>query len=437
MRQPPIELHRGELRVAGTALHLDAQRRAELRLRLPRPRRPHRPPRPDHRHPGHAGAHEPPARGAEAGPQGGAAAGRPTAQPFGLGALTLELFPAGHVLGSAQLRVTLEDGRTLGYSGDLCTDTPCAAEPAEVMPCDVLVLESTFGLPRYVFPPKEETLAAIRRFCDDALSDGVTPVLYGYALGKAQEILAFLAGAGYACRCHPIVHAINRIYEAHGVALPGVRPLDAEAVAAGEVVVVPQQLAWSPAMKSVRRRRTAVLTGWAIDGDRMFQGVDAAFPLSDHCDYPSLLRLRPGHRRRPGLHRPRPRRPAGGGPAPGGDPGRAAAGGEPARASVVQGARDRAHRQRRRRGAAPRQVRPQGPEGRPAQPRLQDVPHPQGEGERGARAARAAAGGGRQDRDLGRRAEAAGRAGPGRGARRAGGAGRGWRCSSRTTTCWW
>ena len=288
MRQPPIELHRGELRVAGTALHLDAQRRAACAFV-------------SHAHGDHIGRHDrtiaTPAtlalmnhrlgepkrvRRAEQMPVG-------YRQPFGLGPQTLELFPAGHVLGSAQLRVTLEDGRTLGYSGDLCTDTPCAAEPAEVMPCDTLVLESTFGRPRYVFPPKQETLAAIRRFCDDALSDGVTPVLHGYALGKAQEILAFLSGAGYACRCHPVVHAINRIYEVHGVPLPGVRPIDAEGVAAGEVVVVPQQLAWSPAMKAVRRRRTAALTGWAIDGERMFRGVDAAFPLSDHCDFPSLL----------------------------------------------------------------------------------------------------------------------------------------------------
>jgi len=288
MRQPPIELHRGELRVAGTALHLDAQRRAACAFV-------------SHAHGDHIGRHdrtiatpatlalmnhrlgEPKrARKAEQLPVG-------YRQPFGLGLQTLELFSAGHVLGSAQLRITLEDGRTLGYSGDLCTDTPHAAERAEVMACDTLVLESTFGRPRYVFPPKEETLAAIRRFCDDALSDGVTPVLYAYALGKAQEILAFLSAAGYACRCHPVVQAINRIYEAHGVALPGVRPIDATGALAGEVVVVPQQLAWSPAMKAVKRRRSAALTGWAIDGERLFRGVDAAFPLSDHCDFPSLL----------------------------------------------------------------------------------------------------------------------------------------------------
>jgi putative mRNA 3-end processing factor len=208
--------------------------------------------------------------------------------PFGLGELTLELFPAGHVLGSAQLRVT-RDGISLGYTGDLCTEPTCAAEAAEVMACDVLVLESTFGLPRYVFPPKAEILAAVRRFVDDALSDGATPVLLGYALGKAQEILKHLADLGYPCRAHPVVHAVNRVYEEHGVQLPGVRALGPEGPARGEVVVCPPHLSQSAAMRGVRRRRTAVLTGWALDGTRYFRGVDAAFPLSDHADFPSLV----------------------------------------------------------------------------------------------------------------------------------------------------
>ncbi len=288
MRLPPIELHRGELRVTGSPLHLDARRRAPCAFV-------------SHAHGDHIGRHDrtiatpatlalmrhrlgEPKRAARAEhlPVG-------YRQPFGLGPLTLELFSAGHVLGSAQLKVTLPDGRTLGYTGDLCTDTTHAAERSEVMPCDVLVMESTFGLPRYVFPPKEETLARVRRFCDDALADGVTPVLLGYSLGKAQEILAFLLSAGYACRAHPVVHAVNKVYEAFGVPLQGVKVLDPEQPPVGEVVVVPPQLAWSPAMRGVQRRRTAMLTGWAIDGDRFFKGVHAAFPLSDHCDFPSLL----------------------------------------------------------------------------------------------------------------------------------------------------
>jgi putative mRNA 3-end processing factor len=192
------------------------------------------------------------------------------------------------VLGSAQIRVT-RDGISLGYSGDLCTQPTDAAEPAEVMPCDVLVLESTFGLPRYVFPPKAEVLAAIRRFVDDALSDGATPVLLGYALGKAQEILKHLAERGYRCRAHPLVHGVNRVYEEMGVTFPGVRPLGPEGSERGEVVVCPPHLAGSSSMRGVRRRRTAVLTGWALDGGRHFRGVDAAFPLSDHADFPSLV----------------------------------------------------------------------------------------------------------------------------------------------------
>jgi putative mRNA 3-end processing factor len=209
--------------------------------------------------------------------------------PFGLGELTLELFPAGHVLGSAQIRIQ-RDGRAVGYTGDLCTERSHAAEPAEVMGCDALVIESTFGQPRYVFPPKAETLERVREFVDDALSDGVTPVLLGYALGKAQEILKFLSELGYRCRAHPTVFAVNRVYEAHGVALPNVRMLGPEGPSRDEVVVAPPHLARGSAMRGVARKRTAVLTGWAVDGARWFHGADAAFPLSDHADFPSLVR---------------------------------------------------------------------------------------------------------------------------------------------------
>ncbi len=287
MRRLPVEIHRGELRVAGSALHLDARKRVECAFV-------------SHAHGDHIGRHdrtiatpatlalmrhrlgEPKRRKTEALPVG-------FREPFGLGEMTLELFAAGHVLGSAQLRVE-RDGRSVGYTGDFCAEPNHAAERAETMRCDVLLLESTFGHPRYVFPPKEEILAAVRAFVDETLSGGATPVLLGYALGKAQEILKFLAGAGYRCAVHPVVHAVNRVYEEHGVALPNVRALPPEGPEPLEVVVAPPHLARSPAMRGIRRRRTAVLTGWALDGNRFFRGADAAFPLSDHADFPSLVR---------------------------------------------------------------------------------------------------------------------------------------------------
>lgn len=273
--------------MTGTALALDAKRRAACAFV-------------SHAHGDHIGRHdrtiataptlalmrhrlgEPRKKPSEALPAGYRA-------PFGLGELTLELFSAGHVLGSAQLRVS-RGNLAVGYTGDLCTEPTHAAEAAEVMPCDVLVMESTFGHPRYVFPPKGETLARIRGFVDDAFADGVTPVLLGYALGKAQEILKYLSDLGYRCRAHPTVHAVNRVYEAHGVALPNVRVLGPEGPERDEVVVAPPHLARGSSMGGIGKRRTAILTGWAVDGARWFRGVDAAFPLSDHADFPSLVR---------------------------------------------------------------------------------------------------------------------------------------------------
>ena len=137
MARPPIEIHRNELRISGSALHLDARRRVECAFV-------------SHAHGDHIGRHdrtiataatlalmrhrlgEPKRRKTEALPVA-------YREPFGLGELTLELFPAGHVLGSAQLRAT-RAGVSVGYTGDLSTQPNHAAERAEVMECDVLVM---------------------------------------------------------------------------------------------------------------------------------------------------------------------------------------------------------------------------------------------------------------------------------------------------------
>ncbi len=290
MAPPPVELVRGELRVAGSVLYLDARRRAGCAFV-------------SHAHGDHVARHDRTiathatlalARHRLGGRVRGEGLPAAYRAPFGLGDLTVELYPAGHVLGSAQIRVT-RGGQSLAYTGDICLEPTLTAEPAEVVPCDALVMESTFGHPRYVFPPKGEVLRAVRRFVEDALSDGATPVLLAYALGKGQEILKYLGEAGFPCRAHPAVHAVNRLYEGLGVSLPRVRPLGPEEPAPGEVVVVPPHLARAAPVQRIRRRRTAVLTGWAVDRARFrWRGVDAAFPLSDHADFPALLRYARG-----------------------------------------------------------------------------------------------------------------------------------------------
>jgi putative mRNA 3-end processing factor len=283
-----IELERGDLRVAGSGLFLDAKRRSECAFI-------------SHAHGDHLARHDRTIATAATlalakqrlGDRAKKGEALPAAyrEPFGLGDLEIELFPAGHVLGSAQIRVK-KHGVHLGYSGDLCLDETLTAEAAEVMPCDVLVLESTFGKPRYVFPPKAEVLAAVKRFVEETFDAGATPVLLGYALGKAQEILKFLHREGFKAAVHPQVHAIDRVYESLGVDLGSPRVLadDGAPPAKDEVVVCPPHVARSGPMRGIRRRRTAALSGWALDGRHWFRGADAAFPLSDHADFPSLVR---------------------------------------------------------------------------------------------------------------------------------------------------
>jgi putative mRNA 3-end processing factor len=87
-----------------------------------------------------------------------------------------------------------------------------------------------------------------------------------------------------------MVHAVDRVYERCGIALPNVKALGPEGPAKGEVVVAPPHLLRSPSIARIRGRRTAVLTGWAVDGGRVrYRGVDASFPLSDHADFPGLV----------------------------------------------------------------------------------------------------------------------------------------------------
>lgn len=202
---------------------------------------------------------------------------------------TITLLPAGHVLGSAQLFLAHRGG-TLLYTGDFKLRRGLSCEPAEPRPADTLIMETTFGLPRYRFPPAEETAAAVVKFCREALEDGETPVLLGYALGKAQEILSVLAAAGLPLMVHASIGKLARIYEDFGIRFPPFEPY-AAGRSAGHVIVCPPSVNGSRMLRAISPRRVAVLTGWAMDPGAVHRlQVDAAFPLSDHADYPDLLR---------------------------------------------------------------------------------------------------------------------------------------------------
>ena len=145
--------------------------------------------------------------------------------PFGqTEALTADcavtLHPAGHIFGSAQSLLEHPQHGSLLYTGDFKLRRGLSAEPCATPHADTLIMETTFGRPHYVFPPTEKVLQDIAHFCQETLSDGGTPVLFGYSLGKSQELLSGLAAARLPVMLHPQTHRLTRVYEELGIAFP-------------------------------------------------------------------------------------------------------------------------------------------------------------------------------------------------------------------------
>ncbi|MDI1311700.1 MBL fold metallo-hydrolase RNA specificity domain-containing protein [Prosthecobacter sp.] len=196
----------------------------------------------------------------------------------------IRLLPAGHITGSAMLHLTRKiDGATLLYTGDYKLRQGLSAERCELMQADTLIMETTFGLPKYHFPPAEDVIAQMLAFVRDTLRDGGIPVLLGYSLGKAQEILCALGDEGLPVMVHPSVAQITEVLAPHLGKLPQWRLFKADEVT-GHVLVFP------PGSKlELPKMRTAMLSGWAIQASAKYRyGVDLALPLSDHADYPEL-----------------------------------------------------------------------------------------------------------------------------------------------------
>jgi DNA ligase-1 len=201
-----------------------------------------------------------------------------------------QLVPAGHIYGSAQFLAESEDGRLL-YTGDFKLRAGLSAEKCATPRADVVIMETTFGLPRYVFPPTEQVLGDIVAFCQQALHDDAVPVLFGYSLGKSQELLQALGRAQLPVMLHAEIVRMTQVYETLGMTFPPYRLFDAFECA-GHVVLCPPQASGSAFLRKIENRRTAMITGWAMDAGAKFRyQCDVAFPLSDHADFPDLLRF--------------------------------------------------------------------------------------------------------------------------------------------------
>jgi ATP-dependent DNA ligase I len=213
----------------------------------------------------------------------------PFGQPTAVRGLNVTLLPAGHIFGSAQFFLETDAG-TLLYTGDFKLRPGRSAEATEWRRADTLIMETTYGLPRYRLPPTEFVVQQIVAFCREALEAGATPVLLGYSLGKAQEILCSLAEANLQPMLHGSVYRMTRIYERFGQAFSPFERYDPEAVT-GKVLICPPSANRSRMIQRLTNKRVAMISGWAVEPNAVYRyQVDAAFPLSDHADYDDLWR---------------------------------------------------------------------------------------------------------------------------------------------------
>jgi putative mRNA 3-end processing factor len=196
-----------------------------------------------------------------------------------IGDAKVSLHPAGHILGSAQVRIEVA-GEVWVVSGDykLAPDPTCA--PFEPLRCNGFVTESTFGLPIFRWPPEADAVAAIHDWWRANIAAKKTSVLYAYPLGKAQRVLAALDHSIGAIWAHDSVERYSAAYREQGVAIPpqGTRE-------GASLIVSP------PGYEHKGRVSTAFVSGWMrIRGTRRRRSLDRGFVLSDHADWPELLR---------------------------------------------------------------------------------------------------------------------------------------------------
>lgn len=210
-------------------------------------------------------------------------------EPWSDGEHRLTLFSAGHVLGSSQILIEGEHGRFV-YTGDFKLQESLTTEAPEVKTCDVVLMECTYGRPQYAFPPRAEVAGEMVAFARDALEAGMVPVFFAYSLGKAQEAIAILGNAGLAITVHGAIETMCNVYRDCGVELPLYKRYDPHSFDPQSVVIWPPSGMLPKALKS-KRVCTAILTGWSLDRSALFRyGADRGFALSDHADYPALLR---------------------------------------------------------------------------------------------------------------------------------------------------
>lgn len=203
----------------------------------------------------------------------------------------LSLHPAGHVLGSAQVRLEYQ-GQVWVVSGDYKLEDDGTCAPFEPVRCHTFITESTFGLPIYRWQAQAQIFSDINRWWGQNADDARCSVLFCYAFGKAQRLLSGLDPGIGPIFAHGAVEPLNALYRLAGVNLPAtycLGDLKDKSLLQRSLVLAPPSAEGSPWMKRFGNYSDAFASGWMqIRGTRRRRGVDRGFVMSDHADWPGL-----------------------------------------------------------------------------------------------------------------------------------------------------
>ncbi|MGB0660685.1 MAG: ligase-associated DNA damage response exonuclease [Mangrovicoccus sp.] len=212
-------------------------------------------------------------------------------EEISIGAAKVSFHPAGHVPGSAQIRVEVA-GEVWVVSGDYKTQADGLSEPFEPVPCHSFISETTFGLPVFKWAPQNQVMAEIKSWWAHNAARGVTSLLGAYSLGKAQRIMVGLGETQAPILTHGAIEAPTKILRDQGYPLPPTIPVTADVSSKthpGALVIAPPSAIGSAWAKRFGSVSTGFASGWMqLRGIRRRRGADRGFVVSDHADWPGL-----------------------------------------------------------------------------------------------------------------------------------------------------
>jgi putative mRNA 3-end processing factor len=213
-------------------------------------------------------------------------------EPLDINGVKITLHPAGHIPGSAQVRLEYK-GKVAVVSGDYKTENDGLSTPFEPIKCHEFVSECTFGLPIYKWESQVEIFQQINSWWKANAEEGRNTVLFAYSLGKAQRILQNLDRSIGSVFVHGAVWNTNQALIANGIDLWDVPKVTAElpkSTFQGSLIIAPPSAMGTPWMRRFSPFRTGICSGWmAVRGTRRRRSADRGFVLSDHADWEGLV----------------------------------------------------------------------------------------------------------------------------------------------------